>query len=105
ELGPDLVFLGAGDMAIGAFPLGFHFGRCSLWFVMIEIVVPPTSGIGVALRILDRHICAIKRSGKITPTGKLCSRTIRHLPRQRELQLLEEDGPFRKFIRLLVNLV
>jgi hypothetical protein len=33
--------------------------------MMIEIVVAPPSGIGIALRILDRHIGAIEGSGEI----------------------------------------
>ena len=40
ELRPNVIFLGAGDMAEGAFRLRFQFGSRSFWLVMIEIVVP-----------------------------------------------------------------
>jgi hypothetical protein len=36
ELGPNLVFLGAGDVAIGAFVLRSRRGRRSLWLMMVE---------------------------------------------------------------------
>src|SRR6516165_12695465 len=41
ELGPNLIFLGAGHMAKRAFLLRSHFGSWSFWLMMIEIVVPP----------------------------------------------------------------
>src|SRR5262245_47443596 len=65
ELGPDLILLRAGDMAIRAFVLRFCLGGRGLWLMMIEIVEPPPTGIGVALGILDGHIRAVKRPGKI----------------------------------------
>src|SRR5262249_16608387 len=46
ELGPNLIFLGAGHMAKRAFLLRSHFGSWSFWLMMIEIVVPPSAGIG-----------------------------------------------------------
>jgi len=55
--------------------------------MMIEIVVAPPSGIGIALRILDRHIGAIEGSGEIAPPRRLGSRTVCVLRRQRKLQL------------------
>src|SRR5262245_62304356 len=73
--------------------------------MMIEIVVAPPSGIGIALGILDGHVGAIERSGEIAPPRRLGSRTVGVLPRQRELQLLEQDCPFGKCKRLLVYLV
>src|SRR5215510_5786861 len=91
ELGPNLIFLGAGDVAKGAFVQRFRFGSRSLWLMMIEIVVAPPSGIGIALGILDGHVGAIERSGEIAPPRRLGSRTVGVLPRQRELQLLEQD--------------
>src|SRR5262245_64776585 len=73
--------------------------------MMIEIVVAPPVGIGIALGILDGHVGAIERSGEIAPPRRLGSRTVGILPRQRELQLLEQDCPFGKCISLLVYLV
>src|SRR5215470_16990366 len=105
ELGPNLIFLGAGDVAKRAFLLRSHFGSWSFWLMMIEIVVPPSAGIGIALGILDGRIAAIERSGEIAPPRRLGSRTVGVLPRQRELQLLEHDCPFGKCKRLLVYLV
>jgi hypothetical protein len=105
ELGPHLIFLRAGDMTIRAFVLGFHLGSWCLWLMMIEIVEPPPSGIGIALGVLDGHIGAIEGPGEIAPPRRLGSRTIGVLARQRELQLLEHDCPFGKCIRLLVYLV
>jgi hypothetical protein len=64
ELRPNLIFLCAGDMAKSAFRLRFQFGSWSFWLVMIEIVVPPPAGIGIALGILDGHIGTIPRPGK-----------------------------------------
>src|SRR6516164_5079375 len=81
ELRPNVIFLGAGDMAEGAFRLRFQFGSRSFWLVMIEIVVPPPSGIGIALGILDGHIGTIPRPGKISPPRRLSSRTVGVLPR------------------------
>src|SRR4029077_10443093 len=71
----------------------------------MEIVVTPTSGIGVALAILDRHIGTVQFSGKVSSAGGLSSRAVRKLSRDRELQLLEHDGSFGKDISLLVFLV
>src|SRR6516165_10214454 len=105
ELGPNLIFLGAGHMAKRAFLLRSHFGSWSFWLMMIEIVVPPSAGIGIALGILDGRIAAIERSGEIAPPRRFGSRTVGVLPRQRELQLLEQDCPFGKCKRLLVYLV
>ena len=74
--------------------------------MMIEIVVSPPAAIGITLGILNGHIGAIQRSGEITPSGGLGARTV-GIRRwwQRELQLFEEDCPFRKDIRLLVRLI
>src|SRR5215510_16066757 len=54
-------------MAKRAFLLRSHFGSWSFWLMMIEIVVPPSAGIGIALGILDGRIAAIERSGEIAP--------------------------------------
>src|SRR5580704_10150942 len=101
ELGPNVIFLGACDMTKGAFLDRSHFGSWSFWLMMIEIVVAPPSGIRIALGILDGHIGAIIRSGEIALARRLASRTVGVLSRQRELQLLEHDCLFGKFIRLL----
>src|SRR5215467_2190251 len=105
ELGPNLIFLGAGHMAKRAFLLRSHFGSWSFWLMMIEIVVPPSAGIGIAIGILDGRIAIIERSGEIASPRRLGSRTVGILPRQRELQVLEHDCPFGKCKRLLVYLV
>src|SRR5262245_31727080 len=68
KLGPDVIFFSASLMAEGTFGLWFHFGRWRFGLVMIEIVVAPSSSVGVALGILDGYIGAIKRSGEIAPT-------------------------------------
>src|SRR5580704_8696985 len=92
-------------MAVSALAYGFHFGSWCLWLMMIEIVVAPPIGIGIALGILDGYIRAVERSGEIAPPRRLGSRTVGVLPWQRELQLLEKDRPFGEFVRLLVYLV
>src|SRR5262249_16092592 len=92
-------------MAKRAFLLRSHFGSWSFWLMMIEIVVPPSAGVGIALGILDGRIAAIERSGEIAPPRRLGSRTVGVLPRQRELQVLEHDCPFGKCKRLLVYFV
>ena len=93
-------------MAKTAFVLRSQFGSGSFWLVMVEIVVPPSSGIGVTLGILDGHIGAIPFSGEIASPGGLGPRTVSVLGRrQSELQLFEKDCPFRKHVRLLVGLV
>src|SRR5580658_2910848 len=71
----------------------------------MEVVITPSSGIGVAAAILDRHIGTVQFSGKISSARGLSSRAVRVLCRQRQLQLLEHDGSFGKDIRLLVFLV
>ena len=73
--------------------------------MMIEIVVAPPVGSGIALGILDRHICAVEWAREIAAPRRLDARTVVVLLRQRELQLLEQDGPFGKLVRLLVDRV
>ena len=68
ELGPHLIFFRAGHMAIAAFLFGSQFGGRRLRFVVIEVVVSPPSGRGVALGILDRDIGAVPRPGEM-PSG------------------------------------
>ena len=43
ELGPNFIFLGASDVAEGAFVQRFRFGSRSLWLMMIEICLLYTS--------------------------------------------------------------
>ena len=69
--------------------------------MMIEIEVAPAARSGKALSILDGHIGAIEGSGEIAPPRWLGPRAVGVLPRQRELQLLENDCPFGEFMRLL----
>ena len=93
-------------MAEGAFCQRLQFGSWSFWLMMIEIIVAPSSGIAVALGILDGHVSAIPRSGEIASPRRLGSRTVGKLRRgQRELQFLEQDCPVGKLISLLVYLV
>src|SRR5262249_9880839 len=87
ELGPNLIFLGTGEVAGVAAVC--DFGGRSFWLMMIEIEVAPAARSGKALGILDRCVGAIERSGEIAPPRRLGSRTVGVLPRQRELQLLE----------------
>src|SRR4029077_8224775 len=58
ELGPDLVLLGAGDVAEGAFRLRPHLRGRGLRLVMIEVVVTPSPGIRESPGVLDGHIGA-----------------------------------------------
>src|SRR5215467_4298343 len=92
-------------MAVGAFLSWSHFRSWSFWLMMIEVVIPPLSGVGITLAILDRHVGAIEGSGEIAAPRKLGARTIVVLTRQRELQLLEKNCPFGEFVRPLVDLV
>ena len=105
ELRPDLILLRAGDMAKSAFFFCLHLGGRCLRLGMIEIEVSPPPRVGKALRILGGHICAIERAREITSSRRLLSRFIRVFPGQYELQFLEQDCAFRKFICLLVYLV
>src|SRR5262249_45370895 len=81
ELGPNPIFLGAGDMAKGAFVLRFQFAGWRLWRTMIKIVVSPAAGIGIALGILNSYVGAIERPGEITSSRRLGSRTVGVLSR------------------------
>src|SRR5262249_62204456 len=56
KLGPDFIFFSAALMAEGTFGLCFHFRSWRFGLMMIEIVVAPSSGIGVSLGILDGDI-------------------------------------------------
>src|SRR4029077_5621112 len=105
ELRPNLVLLGARHVAVRAFRLGFQFRSGCFRLIVMEVVITPSTGIAVALAILDRHIRTVQFSGKISPARGLSSRTVRILSWDRELQLLEHDSSFRKDIRLLVFLV
>src|SRR5215469_18025215 len=64
ELSPDLIPLGAGEMAICAFRFWPDLGRLGLRLEMIEIEVSPASGVSKALGVLDGHIGAIERGGE-----------------------------------------
>src|SRR5215467_15809299 len=105
ELGPNLILLGAGYVAEGAFLSWSHFRSWSFWLMMIEVEVSPLSGVGIALAILDRHVGAVEGSGEIAAPRKLGARTILALSWQRELQLFEKNCSFGEFIRPLVDLV
>jgi hypothetical protein len=48
ELGPHLIFLGAGNVAKGAFRFLLQFCSWSFRLMMIEIVLSPPSAIGIA---------------------------------------------------------
>src|SRR5262249_7686813 len=104
ELGPDVVLLGARDMAVGAFRHWPHLGGRVLWLMMIEVEVAPAAGFGETLGVLHGHVGAVEGTGEIAAAGKLGSRTVGVHARQSELQLLEEDRAFGKDIRLLVDL-
>src|SRR6516162_7555070 len=71
ELRPNLVSLGGGDMAKRAFRFIFDLGGQSLRLVMSEIEVPPATGVGEPLRVLDSRIPPVERAGEITPTRRL----------------------------------
>src|SRR6516162_11243876 len=73
ELRPNLVSLGAGDMAKRAFRFIFDLGGRSLRLVMSEIEISPAPGVGKALRILDGHIRAIELAREKTPSRRLRS--------------------------------
>jgi hypothetical protein len=73
--------------------------------MVIEVVVPPASRVGIALGIPDRDVDAVSRSGEITPSRRLGPRAVVVLCRQRKLQFHEQDRPFGKFIRLLEELL
>src|SRR5258705_3609321 len=92
ELRPDLILLGLGQMAVAAFVLGLQFGRRSLRLMVVEVVVTPAAGFGIALGVLHRHVPAVEGSGEVAPSRGLGPGSICILLRERELQLLEEDG-------------
>src|SRR5215471_14193734 len=73
ELRPNLVSLGAGDVAKRAFRFCLHLGGRSLRLVMSEIEVSPAPGVGKALRVLDSRVPPIERAGEITPSRRLRS--------------------------------
>src|SRR6516162_6328234 len=73
ELRPNLVSLGAGDVAKRAFRFCLHLGGRSLRLVMVEIEISPAPGVGKALRVLDGHIRAIELAREKTPSRRLCS--------------------------------
>src|SRR5262249_34454355 len=73
--------------------------------MMIEVVVTPSSGVCIPLRILNSYIGAVPMPGEIASSRRLGTRTICVLCGQRELQFLEQNRPFGEYIRLLVYLV
>src|SRR3546814_20593274 len=77
ELGPDVVLLRACHVAERAFGFGQQRGRRCLWFVVIEVVVTPASGVGIALGILDRNVGTVPLSGEVASPGGLGARSIR----------------------------
>ena len=54
-------------MAKRAFRFIFDLGGQSLRLVMSEIEVPPATGVGEPLRVLDSRIPPVERAGEITP--------------------------------------
>src|SRR3546814_10334264 len=88
-----------------AFGFGQQRGRRCLWFVVIEVVVTPASGVGIALGILDRNVGTVPLSGEVASPGGLGARSIRVLGWERQLQFLEEDRSLRELTCLLVDLV
>src|SRR3546814_4654779 len=96
ELGPDVVLLRACHVAERAFGFGQQRGRRCLWFVVIEVVVTPASGVGIALGILDRNVGTVPLSGEVASPGGLGARSIRVLGWERQLQFLEEDRSLRE---------
>lgn len=81
ELGPHLIFLCAGDMAIRALVQGFHLRGWRFRLMVIEIEEAPPLGVRKTLGILDRHIGAIEGSGEIAPL--LAARSKQHHGRTR----------------------
>src|SRR5215472_4511425 len=73
ELRPNLVSLGAGDVAKRAFRFIFDLGSLSLRLVMSEIEISPAPGVGKALRVLDGRIPAIELAREKTPSRRLRS--------------------------------
>src|SRR6516164_10566094 len=73
ELRPNLVSLGGADMAKRAFRFIFDLGGRSLRLVMIEIEVPPATGVGKPLRVLDSRVRPVELAREITPTRRLRS--------------------------------
>src|SRR5262245_39558151 len=80
ELDPDVVFLGAGPVAVGAFVVCHGFGSWSFGLMMIEVEISPAAGVGKPLGILDGHVGAVERSGEIAAPRALDPRAIGLLP-------------------------
>jgi len=72
---------------------------------MVEVVVTPAAGVGVALGVLHGHVGAVEFAGKVSAPGRLSARAVRVLLRQRQLEFLQEDGAFGKHVGLLVDFV
>src|SRR5580700_5203970 len=92
-------------MAISAFRLRLQFGRWCFRLMVIEIVISPPAGIGVAFGVLDRDVGAVQSTREIASSGSLCPRAVRILLWQSKLQFLEQDCAFGKSIRLLIDRV
>ena len=106
ELRPNLVSLGGADMAKRAFRFIFDLGGRSLRLVMIEIEVPPATGVGKPLRVLDSRVRPVEHAREITPTRRLRSRAIRVFTRPLgEQQLLEKKSSVGEYARLPINIV
>ena len=71
ELRPNLVSLGGADMAKRAFRFIFDLGGQSLRLAMIEIELPPATGVGKPLRVLDSRVRPVESAREITPTRRL----------------------------------
>ena len=93
-------------MAKRAFRFIFDLGGRSLRLVMIEIEVPPATGVGKPLRVLDSRVRPVELAREITPTRRLRSRAIRVFTRPLgEQQLLEKKSSVGEYARLTINIV
>src|SRR3546814_17480590 len=84
ECVPDVVLCRACHVAELSFGFGQQLGRRCLWFVVIEVVVTPASGVGIALGILDRNVGTVPLSGEVASPGGLGARSIRVLGWERQ---------------------
>src|SRR5215831_19725655 len=98
ELCPDFILLCVSHMAIRTLLFRPQFGGWRLGLMVVEVVVAPSSRVGIALRIFDCDVCTVQRPREIATPGGFCPGAVSVLCRQRELQFLEQDRSFGKFI-------
>ena len=72
---------------------------------MVEVVVTPAAGVGVALGVLHGHVGTVELARKVSAPRRLGARAVRVLLRQRQLEFLQKDGAFGKRVGLLVDFV